>query len=327
MGRVVAARPLAARLRRLGEELEEIGLRPDAGDAVHRLVLEEIDAAMRPVAHERRVASSGVVVEPTTEPATWRERTQLDISRLPVVRRGRVAARRFADGLSSWLVCRRGGGDEWLMFDRPAGSERDLVVLSDVLGSVVVQRHPSGAVRVVGRFGVLRWQRLAWHREPPAATLVETASIGRPDSERAVLTALVEFALHDLGSQGIGALLIHRPRVGADDLEPRLPMPPPLCITTAFHLAPLRHALAQIDGAAVLDADGVVRELGVRIVPSPTAETTVDARGGTRHVAALRYSYDEPTATVVVVSEDGPVSIMRAGAVLAQSRRDAGPLG
>ena len=34
-----------------------------------------------------------------------------------------------------------------------------------------------------------------------------------------------------------------------------------------------------------------------------------------RHTAARRYSYDDPGATVIVVSEDGPVTVFRNGEV------------
>ena len=74
-----------------------------------------------------------------------------------------------------------------------------------------------------------------------------------------------------------------------------------------------------IDGAAMLDGEGVLRGLGVRLVPSVEAEGTVDAFGGTRHTSARRYSYDDPLATVIAVSEDGPVSVFRSGAVLGRS--------
>jgi DNA integrity scanning protein DisA with diadenylate cyclase activity len=92
-----------------------------------------------------------------------------------------------------------------------------------------------------------------------------------------------------------------------------------LRVVRASNLAPLRHALAQIDGAAVFDAEGVLRRLGVRLVPSNTAELAVDALGGTRHTSGRRYSYDDPLATVIVVSEDGPVSVLRNGEVLGRS--------
>jgi DNA integrity scanning protein DisA with diadenylate cyclase activity len=99
-------------------------------------------------------------------------------------------------------------------------------------------------------------------------------------------------------------------------------VPPPLEIRRAAHLAPLRHALGQVDGAAMFDADGVLRRLGVRLVPSRTAEDTVAAIGGTRHTSGRRYSRDDPHAIVIAVSEDGPVSVLRDGQVLGRSHHN-----
>ncbi len=45
----------------------------------------------------------------------------------------------------------------------------------------------------------------------------------------------------------------------------------------------------------------------------------VDGYRGTRHTSGRRYSFDDPGATVIVVSEDGPVTAMRAGRLLAAS--------
>jgi DNA integrity scanning protein DisA with diadenylate cyclase activity len=131
---------------------------------------------------------------------------------------------------------------------------------------------------------------------------------------------MLRFAIHDLGSLRIGALLIYRPNGDPGPaVEERLPTPPPLRIRTPSHLAPLRHALAQVDGAAVFDADGVLRQLGVRLVPSDRAEETVEPVLGTRHTSARKYSHDDPLATVIAVSDDGPVSVFRNGAILANS--------
>jgi hypothetical protein len=308
--------PGAGRLRRLAEELEEIGL-PPSPELFREMLLEEIGDALQPAVHERRVASSGTILEPKADPDRWAAGTQLDIARKPVKEQPLVASRRFADGLSSWLLRRTDGRDEWLLFDRAAGSERDLVVLARELDATIVQRHPSGSVRVVGSFGVLRRQGFTWHHEPPLPTWLETVTAGDFTGDPDVLEAMLQFAVHDLGSLHIGALLVYRPDGDpGPGVEERLPTPPPLQIRTPFHLAPLRHALAQIDGAAVFDADGVLRQLGVRLVPSPTAEQTVEAFGGTRHTSGRRYSYDDPTATVIVVSEDGPVSVLRNGAVM-----------
>jgi hypothetical protein len=312
---------LPPRLRRLLEELEEeVGHAPDPDDPVGAAVADEIDRARRPHVHERRVVSSGVVVAPSTDPDGWAVGAQLEISRGPLVATDADWMRLFADGLSSWLVRHVDADDEWMVFDRPSGSERDLVVLAEVLGATVVQRHPTGIVRVADRRGVTRWDGVRWHHEPPVSSWIDTVTACDPHGDVTVVRALLEFAVHDLGSRGIGALLVYRPDgAPGPPVEARLPSPPPLAIRRPTALAPLRHALGQIDGAAVFDADGVLRELGVRLVPSAAAEAEVDGLGGMRHTSARRYSYDDPTATVVVVSEDGPVSVLRRGKVLGSS--------
>ena len=284
------------------------------------MLLHEIDAALRPPVHERRIASSGTVLEPRSDPGTWEAGVKLRIKRGSADKQPLTAARRFADGLSSWLLRRTDGAIEWMVFDRPAGSERDLVVLAEVFDATIIQRHPSGSVRIVGAFGVLRWQGLTWHHEPPITSWIDTVTASPDHGDSEVLEALLEFAVHDLGSRGIGSLLIYRsdPSPGPP-VEERLPRPPHLRIREASELAPLRHALGQIDGAAVFDAEGVLRQLGVRLVPSNTAEETVEAFRGTRHTSGRRYSFDDPLATVIAVSEDGPVSVLRNGAVLGRS--------
>jgi hypothetical protein len=309
------------RLRRLAEELDDAGLRVAGDDALTAMVLEEVDLALRPPVHERRIASSGTILEPASDPVTWSPGTELEISRKPLDEQPLVAARRFADGLASWLLRRIDGPDEWVVFDRPAGSERDLVVLADVLDATVVQRHPAGVVRVVGSFGVIRFDNFRWHHEPPVGSWIDTLTACGAHGDPDVLAALLAFAVHDLGSLGIGSLLVYRPDKvdSAAHVEERLPTPPPLQIRKATHLAPLRHALAQVDGAAFFDAGGVLRRLGARLVPSAAAETTVAALGGTRHTSGRRFSRDDPLSTVIAVSEDGPVTVFRDGAVLGHS--------
>ena len=313
----------ARRLRRLAEDLEESGLQLAGPDSLRELVVYEIDRALRPAVHERRAASNGTIVEPRSDPATWAAGAQLEFTRGPVDQ-PLEDARRFADGFSSWLVRGIDGSTDWMVFDRPVGSERDLVVLAEVLDATIVQRHPQGAVRAVGAFGVLRWQGFSWHHEPPVGSWIDTLTASAQRGDPLVLEALLEFAVHDLGSRGIGSLLICRP----DDepgprVEERLPAPPPLHIRRAAHLAPLRHALAQVDGAAIFDGNGVLRQLGVRLVPSHAAEQHVEAFGGTRHTSGRRYSYDDPFATVIAVSEDGPVSVLRNGEILGRSNNNA----
>jgi hypothetical protein len=309
-------RQRGGRLRRLREELDEEGLALDWSPEV----LAELDYALRPKIHERRIPSFGAIVAPSTDANHWGPATSLGITRRPAGELPLDKARRFADGLSTWVVPSEAGA-ELLVFDRPAGSERDLVVLAEAMGATLVQRHPSGVARLVGSFGVLRWDGIGWHHEPPVSTWIDAVGACSEHGSRHVLAELLEFAVHDLGARGVGALLIYRPDddAPAPAYDMRLPAPPLLRINEAYDLAPLRHVLAQVDGAAVFDRDGGLRHLGVRLVPSTEAEADVDGYRGMRHTAGRRYSYDDPAATVIVVSEDGPVTVLRKGELMGRS--------
>ena len=308
-----------ARLRRLRDELEEAGFTLDPTDERDMIALAEVDYALRPTVHERRIPSVGAIIEPTTPVDEWQPGTHLVVAHAPVEAMPLTGARLFADGLSSWIIRRVSGDDEWAVFDRPAGSERDLVVLAETTGATLVQRHPNGQVRIVGEHGVLRWDGLTWRSEAPVSRWIDALAVCGLNGEGDVLETLLEFAVHDLGARGIGATLVFRPEDGDAPYEVRLPPPPALDITQPESLAPLRHALAQIDGAAVFDGRGVLRELGVRLVPSVVAETSVEGLRGMRHTSGRRYSFDDAAATVIVVSEDGPVTVLRNGELLART--------
>ncbi len=309
--------PGERRLSRLVEELSEAGLDLGGDRPWHRPAALELDYALRPAVHERRVPTYGALIAPGRPPATWEADTLLDIELRPVNETPLSATRRYADGRASWLVRHADGTNALAVFDRPVGSERDLVVLAEALGAVVIQRHPAGLVSIVGEFGVYRWDGMAWHHEPTVGSWIGQMCALGSGRDLGVLETLLEFAVHDLGARGIGATLVYRPdeslRTSFDD---RLPAPPPLRITHPADLAPLRHVLGQVDGATLFSADGTLRRLGVRLVPTPDAEVVVDGLRGTRHTSGRRYSYDDPSATVIVVSEDGPVTVLRAGVVM-----------
>ena len=311
------------RRARLAEEVAEQGFAAVDPDAWPPVLLDELDYALHPAVHERRVPSYGAVVAPTVAPEAWAEPTGLAVTCRRVDPATPTAVRRFADGLSSFAVRQGGAPATLVVFDRPAGSERDLVVLAQATGGALVQRHPSGVVRLVDAGGVLRWDGIGWHHEPPLASWLDLAADGLADPRRGVLRELLDFAVHDLGSRNVGATLVLHPsgEVGPG-VEERLALPPRLEVRRPSDLAPLRHVLGQIDGAAVFDGDGVLRHLGVRLVPTPGAEAGVAPYRGMRHTAARRHSFDEPDAVVVVVSEDGPVTVLRAGQIVGRTHPD-----
>ena len=69
---------------------------PSTGTVAFReMLVDEIDHALRPPIHERRVPSSGTVLEPRSAPSTWEPGTQLDITRKPVGEQPLSAVRRL----------------------------------------------------------------------------------------------------------------------------------------------------------------------------------------------------------------------------------------
>src|SRR3954454_11426971 len=96
--------PSPQQLRRLAEELSQVGLALDGSAPWHALALIEIDYALRPAVHERRVPSYGAIVSPAGDPDIWGDRTALRATTRPAGARDAPPPRRYADGQSSWLV-------------------------------------------------------------------------------------------------------------------------------------------------------------------------------------------------------------------------------
>ena len=209
------------------------------------------------------------------------------------------------------------------MFDRPAGSERDLVVLAACHG-----RHDRAAPPVRRRsawsaaFGVLRWDGLRWHHEPPVPAWIDAVAAcghhgdrdGARDAAR-VRGARPRRPRASARSSSTGPTTSPAPRSRSGCRRRRR------CASRRpADLAPLRHVLAQIDGAAVFDADG-------RAAPARRAAGAERrGRGRRRRASAAcatpsgrRYSFDDPAATVIVVSEDGPVTVLRNGELIGRS--------
>ena len=76
----MSAAPTPGRLRRLIEELGEVGLDLGGSEPWHDLAVEELDYALRPKIHERRVPSVGAFIDPTIGADLWEEPTGLGSS-------------------------------------------------------------------------------------------------------------------------------------------------------------------------------------------------------------------------------------------------------
>ncbi|MGH9243939.1 MAG: diadenylate cyclase [Acidimicrobiales bacterium] len=97
---------------------------------------------------------------------------------------------------------------------------------------------------------------------------------------------------------------------------------PPLQVTRTEHFPSLLSVLAQADRAALVHSTGQVSAFGVGLQWTERAAALIPLTGGTRHTSARRFSFDEPGSLVLVVSEDGPVSVFADGALAAVVRAD-----
>ena len=166
-------------LRRLTEELIDERLGVIESSVSPAAVVDELDYALRPPCRRVPVPSYGSFVLPTRDIAEWNEPTGLEFFVSEASERADDDVRRYADGVSSWTIRTLDGVTALVVFDRPAGSERDLVVLAEATGATIVQRHPIGLVRLVGSsFGVVRWDGVGWHREPPIGAWLKLVACG-----------------------------------------------------------------------------------------------------------------------------------------------------
>ncbi len=308
---------LPGRLQRLADELRDEGI-PALEGAPHRVAaLVELAYALRPQDHEGRVPSYGALLLPSADDGSVEVHAPdaavdlIDVRDLDV-----QFARRFADGVTSFAVRSSDAIDHLACFGRNMADEIDLVGLQSAIGGIVIQRHPGGQVRVFGPAGVMRWNGTRWLHDAPVDAWIRRLESMVPEVPVDRMRPLLRFAVHELGGRRIGATLVWSPS-GQEATnarhEPLVHNAPTLHLGSLGEEGALAQALALTDGAAMFDASVVLVALGVRLAPSAAAEKAVPAMRGMRHTSALRYSFDDPEAIVIVVSEAGPVTLMHAG--------------
>jgi DNA integrity scanning protein DisA with diadenylate cyclase activity len=308
--------------RRLRSELGDDGVVLDVDDAVLALVLDELEHARRPPRFERRTPIFGAIVVP--DDRSLIESGELvdlvDLDALTV-----ATARRFADGRSTYLVRQPGRPLALACFRRSVQYEADLVEIQADIGAIIVQRTLMGVTRAFTATGTVEWSGHRWSTRPNARALHARLQPQLPGVGRPVLAGMLELAVHWLSPGRVGATIVLPGEHGEAglDLEHSVPAPR-LTVTARYHYPALFAALMQTDLATVVDPDGAVRRLGVGLLASPEAGSAVDHARGMRHRSAARYSYDQPDALAVVVSEDGPVTVFRRGRALTECTAGAG---
>jgi hypothetical protein len=306
----------ARRLSRLIDELsdEQVPLHFD-GPAGHAL-LDELDYARRPPTHEGLSPRFGALIVPHELdadglgfPALLDPAADTDVDVL----------RRLADGRTSF-VARHANGVALVCFDRTVEHESTAVHVATTAGITLVQRLPTGWVRVFAPHAVITWDGIRWWAKPIAGHLTATIARRHPELAPAVLGGLSQLCVHWLSAGRVGAILVwqtshdapplHHVGLGASTTLP------PLDLTQPAHFAAILNVLAQTDRAAVVTAAGRLDQIGVALRSSSAAVEQVPPYRGTRHTSALRFSYDEPSTLVFVVSSSGPVSVLQGGAVI-----------
>jgi DNA integrity scanning protein DisA with diadenylate cyclase activity len=310
---MVGAPLLSGPARRLREELDEDGIRLPRDEVLQDWIVEELDYARRIPIFEGRRPLYGSIVLPADR-SIIKKRNDLEIVEVDHLELD--AARAFADGRSSFLVHRPTVGTALACFDRTVQYEADLVTIQEATGAHIVQRTAVlGVVRLFTDGAVVSWNGRNWETRPTAAAVFPSIMACSPQLDPAVARGVLELAVHWLAPARIGAtFVVHEGPVRWTSLDTATGADvPALSLTNRRHYPAMFAALQQRDLATIVTAEGLVELLGVGLRSSREAEAATEADPGMRHRSARRFSYDEPTSTVVVVSEDGPVTVFRRG--------------
>jgi DNA integrity scanning protein DisA with diadenylate cyclase activity len=208
-----------------------------------------------------------------------------------------------------------------------AAGQIELLEVARELSAICVQRGRDGRIEVITSSIVCinegydwRWlvtasemlSHLTEALNPPAAVLEEVIT---------ALAELLDLSVHLLSPRGIGATFVWRVSdtgsLGVLSNSPKSP-PVPLNVLHRQDRYAVAALLASVDGACLVESDGTLASYWAMLDPSGTAKRLVAEMGGTRHTSAKRFSYDEPGSIVVVISEDGPVSVFSDGALIAR---------
>lgn len=284
-------------------------------DEVAELLLDELLYARHPPVHEGRTPAYGAIItsgdRPDVDPYVADQLHMISPAHDEVA----VAdVRELANGLTTFVV--RSEIEHGLaVLDR--ADELSLMRLCTEHLCWIVQRHPSGVIKVFGRERLLLYENDSWLSRPYAHTrwmhlMHATGTHGL------VGASILDFCLHVLSARHVGATLVWLLEEPTDGLDAHLakamrPTGVTLSVTENDNTEALSSLLASVDGACILDASGRVLGLEAFLKNSDEAVARVSSHGGTRHNSAARFSFDVGEAVVFVVSADGPVTVFSDG--------------
>ncbi len=304
----------ARRMDRLRLELDDEGIELSADPDLLTIVLAELDYARHPHAHEGIAPRYGALLS-STDVLTVEQVGAIEhvaVGDVPI-----SVVRRLADGRSSFVARTVGAPDRLACFDRTREYESSAMHLTVATGAIVLQRLGLGWVRLCTPAGIVTWDGMHWSSKPLSIHITERVAHSITTADQGVLAHLHEFCTHWLGAGRVGATLVWHlagdPHTLAHLGFAAAVTIPELELTSRAHYAPLLNALAQYDRAALVDPRGRVTTVGVHLRSSERARAEVAPYRGTRHTSALRFTSDEPSAAVFVVSSGGTLSVFWQG--------------
>jgi DNA integrity scanning protein DisA with diadenylate cyclase activity len=302
------------------DALLEDGVIPSDHPRLEQIV-DEVEYALHPPRHEGKYPSYGCILTEAIPDDPGQ--------RLPVQHLTKEVARQLADGVSSFAV--RVGKKHKRVALRPSASdeELDLIDLAGHWQGVLVHRSQLGVVRVFSPWGIFIQEGGEWKHRPHADSVLFEVTDHAPTAKYKELQRLLRFAFHMLSPANVGATLVWWLKPAARPAEDGTNLSNAgISITEKTHLPALRAILRQHDGATFLSPAGKVESIGHQLRYSEKAAKYIEKVGGTRHTSAKRYSFDEERVIVVVVSEDGPVSVFSDGVKVTElAQYEPGELG
>lgn len=274
-------------------------------DSCFPLLVDQVEHALFPPEHERYVPDYGCII--TSELAA--HGSAMDVRNVPL-----SIAQQMADGISTFLVFLGDAHYQVVQYAASHDEERHLIKLARRWNGIVVHRATPNTVRVITRTGIYLQKSGGWQARPYSRSVLPAVRDVVPQGSKRVLKHILDFGFHVLSPSRVGSTLVWwlqppptSPRGGQDVSQAGIN------ITNSRHFAALRSLLRQHDGAAFISAKGIVESIGHHLQYSSRAIEIIPQSGGTRHTSAQRFSFDEPRVLVVVVSEEGPVSVFSDG--------------
>ncbi|MDX2213714.1 MAG: diadenylate cyclase [Oculatellaceae cyanobacterium bins.114] len=304
----------------LADELKQNGIAAEVPQLLqYPAVLAELSYALSPVLHEGKLQPYGfIAIQKSTAPLIKSPYEKLLIH-LP-------EARRVADGCYGFSIFKEGQFYGVFIPKYAAYTELQLVQLQQELHAIICVTDASGVTKLFCDAGLFIHQYRSWQKKPCINSALQNICRCSPQANPETLKNLLEFCFHDLSPRKIGATLVWcltepnpdewdnmRPNFTLEEIETRVGSLPGGSDSADRSVAVLRHLLNYTDGAAILDTQARAIGVGAQLKYSEASKQLIEARSGTRHTSAQRFSYDFAKGIIFVVSSDGPVTVFSDG--------------